>query len=252
MRRGTVSLPSLSGLALRPPVVPTGVDPNKRQKTSAASARSRVQNYLRQLTEIVSNLENSDDWLRRFFEAAFNLFMERYPSWPGQRDSARKWYEPRKWLSWGNDGFEVRPVPKSDAEEGEDQERWEPTYKMLQELEGRVEQMRKDKGLPGLREKPKNKRQKTTTPAQQQRVNQTQQQRGGTRESDREDGDGYFNTPAGNQGGPKFVEPDKLDGDWDQMLHLEELKKKWPEGLKERLVARRDPDGRCCAADPDQ
>jgi len=106
--------------------------------------------------------------------------------------------------------------------------------------------------LLGLREKPKNKKQKTATPAQQRRVNQAQEQRGRTRDTDREGGDQYFNTPAGSQGGPNFVQPDKLVGDSDQMLLGEELKKKWPDGLKERLVARRDPDGRCCAADPDQ
>lgn len=250
MRRATVALPSLSCLALRPPVAPTGVGQNKRQKLGA-SALSRVRSYLRQLSEIVQGLENSDDWLTRFREAAFNLFMERYPNWPGQRYSARKWYEPRKWLSWGDDGFEVAPVPKSDAEEGEVEERWEPTYALLLELEGRIDQMRRDRGLPGLRDKPKNKKQKTATPAQQQRVNQTQQQRGGTRESDREDGDGYFNAPAGRQGGPKFVEPELLVGR-DKVVLKEELKKKWPDGLKERLVARRDPDGRCCAARPDQ
>ena len=251
MRRATVALPSLSCLALRPPVAPTGVGQNKRQKLGA-SALSRVRSHLRQLSEIVQGLENSDEWQRRFLEAALNLFMERYPNWPGQRYSARKWYEPRKWLSLSDDGFfEVAPVPISDAEEGEVEERWEPTYALLLELEGRIDQMRRDRGLRSLRDKPKNKKQKTATPAQQQRVNQTQQRQVRTRDTDREDGEEYFNAPAGRQGGPNFVEPEPLVGPVKAVLK-EELEKKWPDGLKERLVAQRDPDGRCCAARPDQ
>jgi len=242
MRRGTVALPSLSCLALRPPVVPTGVGLNKRQKTPEAAARSQVISYLNQLTEIVINLEDWEEWKRRFLEAARNLFVDRYPS-----------EQVQEWLFWeSTKGFAARPVPKSDAEQGEMADQWDATYTLLQELEGQIDAMRRSRNLLGLREKPKNKKQKTATPAQAQRVNQAQAQRDRTRDTDRESGDQYFNTPAGRQGGPNFVQPGKLDGDPGQMLLSEELKRKWPDGLKERLVARRDPDGRCCAADPDQ
>lgn len=229
MRRGTVALPSLSGLALRPPVVPTGAPPGKRQKpTTEAGALKQTRDYLRQLSDIVDGLENNDEWLRRFREASRNLFKDEFPSRPMQ-----------DWLSWGANGFEATPVPKSDAEDGTMMDQWHRTYVMLQALEGRIDAMRRRKGLSGLREKPKRKKQKTApTPAQ--------------RHADREGGNGYFNTPEGSQDGPTFVAPEPLDGSPEKMLLREELEKKWPEGLGERLVAQRDPDGRCCASGPDR
>ena len=83
-------------------------------------------------------------------------------------------------------------------------------------------------------------------------MDQAQQQRDVPRDADREGGDGYFNTPEGSQGGPTFVAPEPLDSGPDKMLLKEELAKKWPQGLRERLVAQRDPDGRCCASGPDR
>lgn len=245
MRRGTAALPSLSALALRPPVVPTGVGgPNKRQRVSGP--RQQVIAWIEDMTAIfrTMNKEDGQIWLGYLRIVSQQWFKERFPS-----------REPKDWLKWAENKFQVELLYFSDTEVGDEPARWKHTLQALEDVEGLVNRKRAREKLPRLRDLPKTRTQRPEPSAEQlaqqqqqrDRMRATQQRRGGLSVADQENGAQYFNL---REGGPDFERPESLDQRSDQLPLKGDLRRKWPEDLKDRLLAQREPDGGCCAADP--
>jgi hypothetical protein len=249
MLRGAAALPSLSRLALHAPVVPTGVS-KKRQKTSAAYAQVVLQ--LRRINELLQQLppDQAVDWGNTFIMVAENEYGKLLST--NRADKKR-----RQWIFWDRDEesgtmeLSIKPIPMSENAPGTLDQQWSHTLEALAQVESRVNATRKRQhNEQPLRELVKSKRQKKGAPntEQRDRVAATQLVRGKTRAEDREqEGQRYFNKPEGARDAPTFVPP-TFEGPQGGILR-DEVRRKWPQDLKEQLRATRDPDGGCCAAE---
>lgn len=252
MLRGAAALPSLSHLALHAPVVPTGA-PKKRHKTTATSAAlTQVKLQLRRINELLQQLPPNQavDWGNTFIREAENAY-------GGLLSTNRADKDKRQWIFWDRDKesgtkeLAAKPIPMSDHALGTLEQQWSHTLEALAQVESRVNALRKRQyNEQPLRELVKSKRQRkgASNTEQRAKVAATQLVKGKTRAEDREqEGQRYFNKPEGARDAPTFVPP-TFEGPQGGTLR-DEVRRKWPQDLKEQLRATRDPDGGCCAAE---